>query len=53
MIEMGMDPANFLYSVARHSDTDYDHVHLVASRIGLDGQLWHGQWEAMTAIAAT
>ena len=53
MIDMGMDPANFLYSVARHSDTDYDHVHLVASRIGLDGQLWHGQWEAMTAIAAT
>ena len=53
MIEMGMNPANFLYSVARHSDTDYDHVHLVASRIGLDGQLWHGQWEAMTAIAAT
>ena len=53
MIEMGMDPANFLYSVARHSDTEYDHVHLVASRIGLDGQLWHGQWEAMTAISAT
>ena len=53
MIEMGMDPANFLYSVARHSDTDYDHVHLVASRIGLDGQLWHGQNDVFKAIKAT
>lgn len=53
MIEMGMDPANFLYSVARHSDTDYDHIHIVASRIGLDGQLWHGQNDVFKAIKAT
>lgn len=53
MREMGMDPANFLYSVARHSDTEHDHVHIVVSRIGLDGQLWHGQNDVFKAIEAT
>lgn len=53
MIEMGMDPANFLYSAVRHNDTDYDHIHIVASRIGLDGSLWHGKFEALKAIDAT
>ncbi len=53
MREMGMDPANFLYSVVRHSDTDHDHIHIVASRIGLDGTLWHGQNDVFKAIEAT
>lgn len=53
MREMDIDPANFLYSVARHSDTDHDHIHIVASRIGLDGQLWHGKKDVFKAIAAT
>ena len=41
------------YIVVRHSDTDYDHVHIVASRIGIDSKLWLGKWEAKTAIEAT
>lgn len=53
MREMGMEPDNFLYSVARHSDTDHDHIHIVASRIGLDGTLWHGQKDVFKAIEAT
>lgn len=53
MLEMGMNPDNFLYSVARHSDTDHDHIHIVASRIGLDGNLWHGQKDVFKAIEAT
>lgn len=53
MLEMGMDPDKFLYSVARHSDTDHDHIHIVASRIGLDGTLWHGQKDVFQAIQAT
>lgn len=53
MREMGMDPANFLYDVQRHSDTDHDHIHILASRIGLDGSLWHGQNDVFRAIEAT
>jgi hypothetical protein len=39
------------YIAARHSDTDFDHVHIVANRIGLDGALWQGQFEAKKSIA--
>lgn len=53
LAEMKMDPANFLYDVVRHSDTDHDHIHIVASRIGLDGSLWHGQKDVFKAIDAT
>jgi hypothetical protein len=52
MIEMGLDPANFLFDVERHNDSPYDHVHIVASRIGLDGKLWHGGKDVFTAIEA-
>ncbi len=38
------------YTLIRHSDKDHDHVHLTVSRIGLDGSLWHGKWEAKQAI---
>ena len=41
MQEMGF-PADTQYTVVRHSDTDKDHVHIVASRISLSGNVWHG-----------
>lgn len=41
------------YVVVRNTDTDNDHVHIVASRIGLDGTLWHGQFEVPRALRAT
>jgi len=53
MLEMGMDPANFLYVVERHNDKPNDHIHIVASRIGLDSSLWHGGRDVFTAIEAT
>jgi len=53
MARMGIDPANNPYVAVRHSDTKYDHIHIIASRIGLDGQVWHGKWEAHRAIEAT
>ena len=37
----------------RHRDTDHDHIHIIASRIDLSGDLWHGKWEARRAIEAT
>lgn len=51
MRHMGM--AGHAFSMIRHADTDLDHVHLVASRIGVDGSLWHGAHDVRTAIAAT
>lgn len=30
-----------------------EHVHIIASRISLAGELWHGEWEVKTAINAT
>lgn len=41
------------YVAVRHSDTGKDHVHIVASRIGLDGSLYHGKYEALNAIQLT
>lgn len=41
------------FTVIRHSDTDYDHVHILLSRTDLDASVWHGKWEARTAINAT
>lgn len=47
---MGMDPNKHQWCLVRHVDTPHSHVHLIASRIGLDGKLWHGQHEALRAI---
>ena len=49
--EMGFSDKTPFVAV-RHQDTAHDHVHLVASRINLDGQVWHGKWEARRAIEA-
>lgn len=53
MEKMGLDPDNHQYIAARHRDTDYDHIHIVTSRIDLSGKIWHGKWEARKAIKAT
>ncbi|WP_084637945.1 relaxase/mobilization nuclease domain-containing protein [Paracoccus sp. J55] len=49
----GMGLGDHQYVVIRHHDTDLDHVHIIASRIGLDGTMWHGKWEARQAIQLT
>lgn len=51
MEKMGL--AENQWTAFKHGDTDHKHIHIVASRIGLDGQLWYGKWEARTAIEAT
>jgi|GEM_PF-1113778 len=49
---MGFDPS-MQYVAVRHQDTDYDHIHIIASRVGLNGKVFKGQWEAKEAIKAT
>lgn len=46
-------PPDTQFTVVRHNDTAYDHVHIIASRISLSARLWHGQWEARRAIEST
>ncbi|MCP3967033.1 MAG: relaxase/mobilization nuclease domain-containing protein [Lentisphaerae bacterium] len=50
---MDIDPDKHQYVVIQHKDTEYDHIHIIASRIGLDGEIWKGQWEARKAIQST
>jgi hypothetical protein len=42
-----------LYAVVRHSDTEHDHIHIVASRTGLDGKIYLGQKEAARSMPLT
>jgi hypothetical protein len=53
MKRMELDPEKHPYVAVRHGDTKHDHIHIIASRVGLDGQVWHGKWEARRAIEAT
>ena len=49
----GMGLGDHQYVVIRHYDTEIDHIHIIASRIGLDGGLYHGKFDAKKAIALT
>ena len=46
-------PAGVPYCVYRHGDTECDHIHIVASRVALDGSVFLGQKDVEKAIEAT
>lgn len=49
----GMGLADHQHVVIQHHDTLYGHIHIIASRISLDGKLWHGKFDAKRAINLT
>lgn len=51
MKQMGFSESH-QYVVVLHSEKQHLHAHVVANRIGIDGKLWHGEREAIRAIAA-
>jgi hypothetical protein len=51
--KIGVNTDTHQYFVVRHSDTKKDHVHIVTSRIGLDGSVVHGKNDVFTAINTT
>lgn len=51
MAEMGLQDNP--YVVVKHDDTPHSHIHIIASRIGLDGGVWDDGWDVPRAIKAT
>lgn len=53
MEAMDFDRGTTPWVAVRHQDTAQDHIHIVASRVGVDSKVWLGRWEARRAIEAT
>lgn len=49
---IGRDPDNILFAVVRHTDTAHDHIHIVSSRVGVDGKVWEVWQDAHRTIEA-
>ena len=49
MEEMGFDTAQQPYAVVLHDDPQGQHIHIAASRVGMDGRIYLGQNENLRA----
>ena len=44
---MGISPTEHQYILVQHKDTELNHVHILASRIALDGKVWKPEFDKM------
>lgn len=52
MERLGFDERN-AWTCWRHNDTEHDHIHIVACRIGADGSVWLGRHDVRQALKLT
>jgi len=46
-------PEDIQWTAWRHTDGEYDHIHLVVNRVTLMGDVWKDSWDVYKAISAT
>lgn len=44
---MGIDPLAHQYILVRHKDTEFNHIHILTSRIALNGEVWKPEFDRM------
>lgn len=44
---MGIDPLAHQYILVRHQDTEFNHIHILTSRIALNGEVWKPEFDRM------
>lgn len=50
---MELDTNNHQYTSSKHTDTDNEHAHIVANRVGFDGKVFLGRKDVFKSIKAT
>lgn len=44
---MGIDPLEHQYILVQHKDTEFNHIHILTSRIALNGGVWKPEYDKM------
>ena len=44
---MGIDPTEHQYILVQHKDTEFNHIHILTSRIALNGGVWKPEFDKM------
>ncbi len=47
LTRMGIDPLEHQYILVQHKDTEFNHIHILTSRIALNGEVWKPEFDKM------
>lgn len=53
MRAMGLDPEYHQHVIVKHTDRQHEHIHVIASRIGVDGRKWNVSHDVRMMIDGT